>query len=887
MDERSQLIRLCVRGLEKKGLTDEAHKNRLKYELKQLDLQLNHDYFLKIYNSRQTFPNDHNLLIPYVLGVCSDFCLEKEATHIQGEWPDIDTDFLPDIRDDLKRVWAPEQFGKDNVCEISTYGTMGIKAAILDMTGVYGIPKDEIQAITVEIEDKDEEGHLLEWDKALEIYPAFNDYCNRFPHVAEAAKNLVGRNRQNGIHAGGLVISNTRLDDFVPLEVRSVNKDNKKGIVVSAWAEGQRTQELQAVGLIKFDYLVVDGLQQYGIPSNLVKERHGLKSICSLPGLDRDWSDISYLNDPKSLVIANNGDTRCIFQLGSGGLRQMLRQGGVTSFDDIAAYNALYRPGPLGMQMEQAYCRRKKGAEKYELHPLLQPILGPTYGVLVYQEQIMQMLNKVGNIPLIHCEKIRKAISKKKIAAFAKYKEQFIINGQKNLGATPEYLQNLWEQVEAFAGYGFNKAHSYAYSYISARQLWMMAHYPLEFYTSVLMCEKNTEEIKAEINDARHHKVPVEPIHINKSKQNFSICDDKIYFGFEKIKGIGVIPAKEIVEHQPYSSFVDFLNRYGTDVKVVKPLITLGAFDDEPYDKVTLYKFYEMYKQKTRKKTEQTKRNTDASQKYQNELNALLERFKEQLPADLLPQMAQFNEEAYALWGQYASSIEVEQQYNYKLEVRIRKVTAQKLLEAVRHKLEKSNRNFVERQRSAEKDLMSLDSFDAKRWPVDKEVMKLLSDTKEAEKTFYGFVWKHDLEESPDYGGRTIESFLTEANARPTIVGAIEVKILKVEHRTSKNNNTYYSIMVEDAHGQTARITMWSDDFSRFAPDLQVDNLVRMRVRPPSQGFKGLTFESPMKRDRHKLPKDRNEDYRLVTMKRGTPLPKVELDLSEFTFEEE
>lgn len=490
MLERDELLKLCVRGMEQKGLKDERHKERLKLEIKEIDAQAEHDYLLKLYKEKAKFPfNEHNLLVPYLLGLVDDFNIDQEPSYLQGEFPDIDTDFLPLVRDDLKNRWAAEMFGAENICSISTYGTLGVRSALLDMTKVHGIPKDEIQIITKKIPKKDDEGQPFgDWDTAVRMCPELKDYAERYPNITDAVQVLLDRNKSAGVHAGGLIISSVPIADFVPLEVRSVNKKNKHGVIVSAWSEGQRVQDLQPVGLVKFDMLVVEGLMQIALASKLIKERHGIANICALPG-QRNWSDISYLNDPQSLALAARGDTKCIFQFGSDGIRKLLRKGGVTCFDDIAAYSALYRPGPMGMGMHDRYCLRKQGKEKYELHPIMQPILGYTYGVMAYQEQVMQILNRVGGIPLIHCEKIRKAISKKKIDQFAKYKEVFFINGMKNLGVDREYIQNLWDQIEAFADYGFNKSHSYAYSYISARQLWLMAHYPIEFYTAVLMCE--------------------------------------------------------------------------------------------------------------------------------------------------------------------------------------------------------------------------------------------------------------------------------------------------------------------------------------------------------------------------------------------------------------
>lgn len=879
--ERDRLLVLCAKGLETKGLSDQDHKDRLKAEVREIDVQVEYEYFLKLYDRKARFPhNENNLLVAYLLDLVPDFDITQPPSYMQGEFPDIDVDFLPEIQTHLKRVWAPQKFGQEYVCEISTYSTLGIKSGILDMTRVHGVPKDEIQAITVRMEDKDDEGDIMSWDKALEMYPEFDDYCKRYPDISDATKILMGRYKSGGIHPGGLIISKVPIADFVPLEVRSVSKDNPKGMIVSAWAEGQAVQDLQPVGLVKFDVLVVDGLEQIALGCKLVYERHGIKHICAKPGR-RNWSDTSYLNDPKALELANRGDTRCIFQLGGEGIRNMVKRGGVTSFDDIAAYEALYRPGPLNMKMDERYCMRKRGKEKYSLHPLMEPILGKTYGVMVFQEQVMQILNKVGNIPLIHCEKVRKAISKKKIEQFGKYKAMFLENGVRNLGATKEYVEHLWDQVEAFADYGFNKSHSYAYSYISSRQLWLLAHYPLEFYTAVLMKAKDDDKIKEYKTDAKYHNVQVAPVHINKSKENFSIQDNKIYFGFSNIKGVGLPIAKKIVEGQPYSSFADFLERFGTEAKVLKPLIALGVFD-EPYDRQTMYKFYEFFKDHKKKYKECGNRYEKTLVRYDEDLNELLQEHVHD--PKLIAKMNKFDDEAYALWEEHLGDIELEESYNYKGEVRIRKVTVAKNAQRIRAKRDSSMKNYSSKESDFQEEPPSIDSFNANKWKLDEELQTLLSgETKQAEREFYGFQWTHDLEESPDFKNLNIETFLTKAEVEGLPLGYVQVLVKNVKQKIMKNGKPMYHVEVEDSNGKVVTMTVWSEDYDRFAEDFVKGKMLSLRVKPPQGKWQNLTFDSPPKKDRWKLPKNKDEDGRLCEMRPGTPKKKELVDLTDLT----
>lgn len=887
--EQQTFIRLCLKGMEQRGWDKiDEYKSRLKLELKEVNVQGDHEYFLKLNAAKLKYPNDNNLLVAVLLDLCDSFDITTLPEYVQGEFPDIDMDYPTEIQEHLRLVWAPKQFGRENVCLITTYGKMGIKMAMLDTTGVHGLPKDEIQAITKGIEDKDDEGELLTWDKCVDMYPAFKDYCERFPDVAEAARVLVNRRKTASVHAGGLIISSVPIAEFVPLEVR------KGGVIVSAWSEGQATQDLQPVGLVKFDVLVVDGLKQIAYSAEMVKERYGVEKISALPNR-RNWSDTIYLDDPKAIQMANKADLKCIFQFGSDGIRKLVKKGGVSSFDDIAAYSALYRPGPLGMGMGERFCLRKRGLEKYELHSSMFPILGTTHGVMVFQEQVMKILNVVGNIPLIHCEKIRKAISKKKIDLFVKYKEMFLRNGQKNLGATLEVVQNLWDQVEAFADYGFNKSHSYAYSYISARQLYLKAHYPLEFYTAVLRCETDSDKMKEIKFDAEQHGIEVMPVHINKSKANFCIVDTsedrtkgQIYYGFSNLKTIGEI-AKQIEVGQPYSSFTDFLDRFGTDAKVLKVLISLGVFE-EKYDRLTLWKFYEYYKDYKKKREGRGKRYIESLEKQEHDLISLL--VTTTLSNAVQKELAVFGDEAvYDRWTELCTSMEREETFNYKGEKRIRKVTVAKLLHDIRKRRESCIKNYDSKEEDANEAPPSLVTFNPAHVKVDEETAALFTgDTNKAERDYYGFQWVHELEECIDYDGKTIDAFLQEADIQGNIVGCIEVQVKECKRKDFKSGTGFaYDAIVEDANGRTITVRFWKDDYDRFKDDLVPGKLMKMRVKPPVGNFPSFNFESPPRQDRWRLPKTREGDLRIVILKKNPSKSKTTttVDLTEESLDED
>jgi DNA polymerase III alpha subunit len=840
--------RLCVDGLKARGIYDNRHMTRLKKEIRDVFNMGEYDYFLDLYDRKARYPeNENNLLIAHVLGLVEDFDIDKEADFFYGEFPDVDSDFLPEVQVYLKTVWAPKTFGARNVCSICNYATFGIKSAIADMTRVFGLDIHEIQAITTQMGLKDDEGKDLTWDKAIELYPELKAYCEQYPDVASAAQRLLHRNRQMGKHAGGLIISSKPLDELIPM-VR-----DKDGNSLSAFVEGQHGTDLSPLGLVKYDILVVVDLWRIAEACQLIRKRHGLKSICALPG-QTDWSDTSYLNDSKCLKMANAGKTKCIFQFESDGMRELLKKGGVTSFDDLVAYNAIYRPAILKVGVHDVYCRRKKMEEVYEIHPLLQPILDKTYGLMIFQEQVMRVLNKVGNIPLAFCEKARKAISKKKEAGFKVYKDPFVENGQKNLEWDDEKIQILWDQVLSFSGYGFNLSHACVYSYTAARLLWLKVYYPLEFFAATLRCEGKGEKLKEYKLEAAKCGVKVKRVDINKSGWDFQIVDGEIYMGFSNIKGIGQEIAKKIVDNQPYASFADFLRKFGTDAKVLKPFIALGIFNDA--DRLTLQEFYEYYKDASKKRESRNARNAKSRQGLVDEMRFLIQ-----------PDYKSKTEEIIEDWREH---LEIEDGFKNVVVTEI--ISPENLSDAWKllKKYKKNIEGFAKKE-SEDKDI-TFEAFN----PVGKigdEKAKALCESlpQMAEQQYYGFVWDHIIEYSPNYkGGCTFDGFEDEAN----IVLPIEAQVCKPPvEKTSKKGTKYYVVKVEDAAGKQNSITVWEEDYNRFKEEFEKwddqlgGNLLRLKVERPGPGFHSYTFDSPPKQLRHKIVPERKElDGRLVVL---------------------
>jgi DNA polymerase III alpha subunit len=803
---------------------------RLKWELIEIDVQDMSEYFIGMYKNNEKHDNKNNLLIPVILGICDIVDLDIDPSTKMGEFPDVDVDYLPIVRDYLKNEWAPKTFGADKVCNIGNYGTFGLKSTLIDMARVHGLDRNEILNITTNLRMKDDEGDLLTYESALRLYPELKEYCEKYPEVAIATQKLLHRNRSMGKHAGGLILCNQAIDKFVPLVKGS------EGEAVSAWVEGLHGQDLGPVGLIKFDLLVVKSLWQICLTVKLVKERHSLKNICAAPN-QWDWSDLSYLNDPTSLEMANRGDLRCVFQYDSDGIRKLVRKGGIESFDDLVAYVSLYRPSTLQMGMDDTYCLRKRGKQEYEIPEILEDVLRKTYAVMIYQEQVMQILSIVGKIPLRDCYQVIKAISKKKKEGFEKYKDKFVENGQVTLGKSKEEVEKYWEHVESFCGYGFNLSHATSYSYISAKQLYLKAHYPLEFYAATLMCEQDDEKIREYITESENHGVKVRKLDLNLSKETFSIYENEIYIGFGNIKGIGEEKAKKIVEMQPYAGFEDFLARFGTEANVLRALIPLGIFKEA--SNLIFYKFWMHYSEFVKKQKDKKKRFEISYGKFIQQVQDILPvnfRKIEKIDIDLVNEMLLIDK---------SLSIKIDD---------IRKKAAASSARNIASALQAPN----------------LAEFDESKILIeDKELITLLEDVSLAEKTYFGFVWDNPLRFSPDYKPHKNFAEFNVLCENGINMAAVMCQIIEAKVKKFKSNKgQFLSMTVMDDNFELGRITMWDDDYQRFKDELKEGNVISIQITPPSNGFSSYTFFSPPRHEKYKLPKDRNKDLRLCLLRK-------------------
>lgn len=400
--------------------------------------------------------------------------------------------------------------------------------------------------------------------------------------------------------------------------------------------------------------------------------------------------------------------------------------------------------------------------------------------------------------------------------------------GAKKLGTSTEEVKKIWDQMAAFAEYAFNKSHSCAYTYISARQLWQKAHYPLEFYASALRSLKTGDErIIDYIRDARKHEIPVSRLDLNKSKQNFDINGNTIYYGFGKVLGIGQEVANKVVEGQPYKGFQDFLERFGTEAKVLQPLICLNVFKEK--EPLTMYFYYEAYKKALKQKTDRRTRNKKSIARYMNDLQALL--------------------------GDQKWDYGFDDNHMGKLRSLLDDEKWIKLC-TLKKKYDKCVETFA--IKDAEEINLSIANFTPRSVKLSKQALKTFKTLKpilmdaegvKAEEQFYGFPWKNPLERCDNYRGFTFEQFeidcarLEDGKALP-----VEVMIESVEKTQSRSGKMeYYKLRVLDGIDVKPRtVRVWEHDYDRFERVFQAGNCVRIRLFPPHEEIPGYNLEGKL-----------------------------------------
>lgn len=523
-------------------------------------------------------------LVSYVLGlshVCPleyDLLFERFLDPNRSEAPDIDIDFCQQRREEVI-AYVRALYGEASVAQIATFGTMAAKAAIKDVGRVHDIPLDKVNLLTSWVPPK-----VDSLAAAIEQSPDLRKAMENEPdirRVMEIALRLEGTNRNTGTHAAGVVISNGPLTDHVPLQ-RSVRKNDDSSkkedgpAVTTQWVMG----DLEKIGLLKMDFLGLRTLTMLEHALDLIRVNHGISiNLRTLP-----------IDDPKVYRLLQKGDARGVFQLESPGIRELLKRLKPDNIRDIIALMALYRPGPLEGGMVDSYVNRKHGTEKATYaHPVMKEVLEETHGVMVYQEQIMRILNRLGGIELSSAYACIKAISKKKQDTIDQRREEFI-RGAGDRGLARETAEEIFQLIVVFGGYGFNKSHSAAYAMIGYHTAYLKTHYLAEFMAALLTSEiddANKRDILVEhIGDARRLGVEVLAPDINQSEGRFHVKNGKIVFGMTAIKGVGAGASEAIMaartEGGLFKDIFEFCERVDPRLvpkTAIEKLIKAGAMD--------------------------------------------------------------------------------------------------------------------------------------------------------------------------------------------------------------------------------------------------------------------------------------------------------------------
>ncbi len=488
--------------------------------------------------------------------------------------PDIDVDFCFVRRDEVIR-YVREKYGEDRVAQIITFGTLKGKQAIKDVGRVLDFSFAETDRIT-KLYPEPKQGRDYPLARALDMEPrlrAVRESGAREQRLFDLALRLEGLLRNASKHAAGVVISPTPLTDDLPLWI------DKDGSVVTQFSYG----DVEAIGLVKFDFLGLKTLTLIDGIVRRIREGRGIAiDVAALP-----------LDDARTYQLLAAGDTIGVFQLESGGIRRMLAQIVPSSFADLVAVLALYRPGPLdakledGRTMVDVFIARKHKREPIRYaHPALEPILRDTYGVIVYQEQVMQIAQALAGYSLGDADNLRRAMGKKKAEEMARERERFV-SGVLSQGTGDARLAGeIFDQMETFAAYGFNKSHSAAYALITYQTAWLKAHYPVEFMAGLLSLEaSDTDATYKNIAECRARGMAVLPPDLNVSREDFTVSGEAIRFGLGAVKGVGSKALEAIFaarESGPFTSLHDLCLRVRSQQvnrRVLESLIACGAFD--------------------------------------------------------------------------------------------------------------------------------------------------------------------------------------------------------------------------------------------------------------------------------------------------------------------
>ena len=579
-DVPGYLRHLCETGLTKRyGAIEGEVKERFEYELSVI-LQMGFPSYFLIVWDMINYAKENGIMVgpgrgsaagsivAYALGITDieplqySLLFERFLNPSRISMPDIDTDFCIERRGEVFQ-YLGDKYGHDHVSQIITFGTMKAKLAVRDVGRVLNMSYAEADKVAKQIPD--DLGMTIE--KALQVNPDLRAMCDNDPMVKKlivSAQKIEGMPRHTGLHAAGLVIAPEPVYHYLPIQA------GDDGGFATQFAK----ETVEEMGLLKMDLL---GLR------NLTVIRDALNNIKMTRGEVIDISKIP-LDDEETFAMLGRGEGNGVFQLESEGMQRVMRDLQPMNIAEITALVALYRPGPINGGMIDEFVDRKFGRKPIEYaHPLLEPILKDTYGVIVYQEQVMLIATTMAGFKMSEADYLRKAMGKKKMDIIVGYREQFV-EGAKAKGVSEKISTEIFDLMVKFAEYGFNKSHSVAYAVVCYQTAWLKKHYTAEYSAALLssLMDK-TDKLTAYINECRRLDIEVLPPDINESRVDFSVANGNIRFGFAAVKNVGKAPSLAIVkerdENGPFKSLQDFCERVTINSRMLESLIQSGAFD--------------------------------------------------------------------------------------------------------------------------------------------------------------------------------------------------------------------------------------------------------------------------------------------------------------------
>ncbi|HEY9887671.1 MAG TPA: DNA polymerase III subunit alpha, partial [Candidatus Obscuribacterales bacterium] len=566
---------------------EEEYRDRLDYEIEMMIQMGFPTYFLVVWDYIR-FARENNIpvgpgrgsaagsLVAYAMGITNidpvhhGLLFERFLNPERKSMPDIDTDFCIERRDEVID-YVTEKYGKERVAQIITFNRMTSKAVLKDVARVLDIPyaeSDRMAKLIPVSRGKPTKLKVMVSDDTPA--PEFKERYDKDPQVqrwVDMAMRIEGMNKTFGVHAAGVVISKDPLDEIVPLQ-----RNNEGQVITQYYME-----DVEAIGLLKMDFL---GLR------NLTMIQRAVELIAADKGEILDMDDLP-MDDPATFKLLEKGDLGGVFQLESSGMRQIVRDLKPSGLEDISSVLALYRPGPLDAGLIPKFINRKHGREKIDFaDKILEPILSETYGIMVYQEQIMKIAQDMAGYSLGQADLLRRAMGKKKVSEMEKHKGQFV-EGSTEKGVSKKVAEELWDQMVKFAEYCFNKSHSTAYGFVTFQTAYLKANYPVEYMAALLTSNSGDQDkVQMHIANCLSMGIEVLPPNINESRVDFTPKGKKILFGLSAVRNVGQGAIECILQSRDeagsFKSLADLCDRvdlHAVNRRALEALILSGAFD--------------------------------------------------------------------------------------------------------------------------------------------------------------------------------------------------------------------------------------------------------------------------------------------------------------------